>query len=671
MEVNLVKHNGVLKININGEIIEPLSFKSFRPTDKNISDFYKAGVKLFSILTSGLNSILGVRYSLYGESWLGEDKFDFSVVDDQIELFIKNAPDAYFALMFQVDTRKWYLDENDGAPDSFKCLSQIAGNKQWRESASRYLKAIIRHAEEKYGEKFYGYFILGGKTTEWFSAYDYAEGHPYKEEVYKEYKNDLSATIPSKELREKYSAGSFYDPVKDKEAIDYWRFHHELIADTILYFAKEAQTILNHKKLLGVYFGYLFELDGERLWNDGHLAYEKVFLSDDIDMISSPSSYGHRKHSDTSAFMVTCDTLALHNKLYYLEFDHITHLAPQYIDGIPIPGFDSKFANEQETIDVMRRDFMLCAAKGAALWWFDMFEGWFYSDNMMNEVKHMIEISKELTNIPDKSVSEIAVFAEGESLLYTNKNADINTDFLGFQREGLARMGAPYDLYSIADIENIVYDDYKLYIFLNAFKMSEKTRTVIEKKIKTQNNTILWIYAPDYIHEDGVSEKNISEMTGINICLSKQNETTIDVDFRDSGEISDSYGFSTEQKTMFCVEDDVEVWGRYKNSREIALACKKLDNYNSVYSGAGNIPSSVLKNIARFSGVHIYGTGNDTVFVSEKLIGIYPEKDGEFELVLKDAANLEEMFSKEQVVMSGNVLKIKARKGEAKLYLKI
>ncbi len=671
MEVKLVEKNGALKIDINGEIIEPLSFKSFRPTDKNISDFYRAGVKLFSILTSGLNSILGVQYSLFGESWIGENEYDFSVVDEQIDLFIKNAPDAYFALMFQVDTRAWYLEKNEGCPDSFRCLSQVAGNKKWRESASRYLKAIIRHVEEKYGEKFYGYFILGGKTTEWFSAYDYAEGHPYKEEVYKKYKNDLSATIPCKELREKYSAGSFYDPIKDKEAIDYWRFHHELIADTILYFAKEAQTILNHKKLLGVYFGYLFELDGERLWNDAHLAYEKVFLSDDIDMISSPSSYGHRKHSDTSAFMVTYDTLALHNKLYYLEFDHITHLAPQYIDGIPIPGFDSQFANEQETIDVMRRDFMLCAAKGAALWWFDMFEGWFYSDNMMNEVKRMIEISKELANIPDKSVSEIAVFAEGESLLYTNKNADINTDFLGLQREGLARMGAPYDLYSIADIENIVHDDYKLYIFINAFKMSEKTRNIIEKKIKTQNKTILWIYAPDYIHEDGVSEKNISEMTGINICLSKQNETTIDVDFKDSGLISDSYGFSTEQKTMFCVDDDVEVWGRYKNSHEIALARKKLENYNSVYSGAGNLPGSVLKEIARLSGVHIYGTGNDAVFVSERLIGIYPEKDGEFELVLKDAVNLKEMFSQEQVVMSGKVLKIKARKGEAKLYLKI
>jgi hypothetical protein len=49
-----------------------------------------------------------------------------------IELFIKNAPEAYFALMVQVDTRPWYLEENLGCPNSFFCLSQVAGNEKWR-----------------------------------------------------------------------------------------------------------------------------------------------------------------------------------------------------------------------------------------------------------------------------------------------------------------------------------------------------------------------------------------------------------------------------------------------------------------------------------------------------------------------------------------------------------
>ena len=92
MQVQLKRYNGVLKIEIDGQILEPLSFKSFRPTAKNISDFAAAGVKLFSILTSGLTSMLQVPYSLYGESWVGPHRFDFSVIDRQIELFRENAP---------------------------------------------------------------------------------------------------------------------------------------------------------------------------------------------------------------------------------------------------------------------------------------------------------------------------------------------------------------------------------------------------------------------------------------------------------------------------------------------------------------------------------------------------------------------------------------------------
>ena len=45
------------------------------------------------------------------------------------------------------------------------------------------------------------------------------------------------------------------------------------------------------------------------LHNAGHLDYERVFLSPDIDMISSPSSYGYRSQTDPSGFMVTQTTL--------------------------------------------------------------------------------------------------------------------------------------------------------------------------------------------------------------------------------------------------------------------------------------------------------------------------------------------------------------------------
>jgi hypothetical protein len=88
MECKLKKINGMTVITIDGEPHVPLSFKSFRPTKRNISDFYKAGIRLFNILTSGVTSAIGVPYSLYGESWIDDDVYDFEPVDRQIDLFI-------------------------------------------------------------------------------------------------------------------------------------------------------------------------------------------------------------------------------------------------------------------------------------------------------------------------------------------------------------------------------------------------------------------------------------------------------------------------------------------------------------------------------------------------------------------------------------------------------
>lgn len=634
MKVNLKRVNGVLKVEIDGQILEPLSFKSFRPTAKNISDFAAAGVKLFSILTSGLTSMLQVPYSLYGESWIGPHQFDFSVIDKQIELFKQNAPGCYFALMVQLDTRPWWLEAHPECPNTFTHLSQTAANTQWREEAAEYLQAVLTHVEEKYGDIFYGYFMLCGFTTEWFSHFDEEAPNDLKEEAFKKYMGDRSAVIPAKGELDGMAGRAFAAESCRQNVMDYRKFHAELIADSVLYFAARAQEILQHKKLLGVYYGYLLELDGPRLWNDGHLAYEKVFTCSDIDMISSPSSYGYRKIDSTSAFMVTYNTLNLHNKLYYLEFDHITHLAPPEVDGILIPGGDSKYKNQTETLGVMQRDFMLCAAKGAALWWFDMFEGWFYSKEMMDSICAMIKIAQKYAKMPQKSVSEILVIASGEALYGVNKNSGLNTMCLGRQREGLARMGAPYDLYSMCDLEKIDLGQYKLIIFLDAFALTDSKRQYINEKVKAGGRTVLWIYAPDYI-SGGLTA--MQGLTDINVIQFIGEEDTVDTHYG-------ALKYKELPEPRFFIEDhDVIPLGIYENSEKVAMGIKKFCHYTSCYSAVGDLSGSVLRNIAQSAGVHIYAHKEEPVYVNSLFLGVYSLTDTE--LTVKEDGLYEDVFT--------------------------
>ena len=61
----------------------------------------------------GINNRLNAPYSTCGSAWAGDRKYDFSVVDRQMEMFLKFAPDGYFMLMPVLDMPEWWRQENN------------------------------------------------------------------------------------------------------------------------------------------------------------------------------------------------------------------------------------------------------------------------------------------------------------------------------------------------------------------------------------------------------------------------------------------------------------------------------------------------------------------------------------------------------------------------------
>lgn len=663
MKTTLKRVNGALKIDVDGKVYPPLAFKSFRPNDKNISEFYQAGVRLFTVLSSGITSALGVPYSLFGETWVGEKQYDFSALDKQMDMFIANAPDAYFAPMIQLDTRDWYLALHPEVPNSFTSLSQIACDEKWKTAAADYMKATIRHCEKKYGEKIFGYFLLCGTTTEWFSGGDYEASHPIKEKGYKKWRGDDSVTLPSMEQLNK-KGNVFLDPME--ENVYYARkFHAEIIADLILYFTGDAQKVLDHKKLLGIYYGYLFELGGERLFNDGSLAYEKVFLSEHIDMISSPSSYAYRGIDSSSAFMVTQKTLDIHNKLYFLEFDHITHTAPESIEEgcdktsenrrlTQIPGADGKCKNELETLNLMYRDFILCNSHMVAMWWFDMFDGWFRSEAMMNAVQNMVNITDLLSEKNVTSVAEVAVFAEGESMYRVRKSSDLATVCLSDIRRTLGECGVAYDLYSIGDIENIENDSYKLYIFLNQYDLPDATMEYIYNKVKKSGKTILWMYAPGYVNQGVLSGKRLSQIVGMNIISNDVQPGRLLY----KKECVD-YPLAAPYFSVF--DNTVNILSCFENGT-VAAAWKEIEGYKSVYVAACNLPAELLRDIAKIAGVFVYSDVNKVyVYPNSNSIGVYNGTDQDANIHVPQSGIYRDLICGEMYKTENNLLNLYKR----------
>ena len=90
-----------------------------------------------------------------------------------------------------------------------------------------------------------------------------------------------------------------------------------------------------------------------------------------------------------------------------------------------------------------------------------MFQGWFYNKKLMTEITGMVKASKLLFSAGYRSVSEIAVIVDPESMYFINKNSRMNTILLGDQRGELSLIGAPYDIFSSCDMKNIDTTQYK------------------------------------------------------------------------------------------------------------------------------------------------------------------------------------------------------------------
>ncbi len=617
MVSSIIRHNGQLMVSIDGKKYPALAFKSFRPNPRNISEFYRAGVRLFTVLSSGVISGLGIPYSLFGESWIGPGQYDFGPVDRQMDMFIRNAPEGFFAPMFQIDTRPWYLGGD--TPNSFTHLSQIAGDPRFMRDACDYLRAVIAHCEEKYGSRIWGYFMLGGTTTEWFSDFDYEAPHPIKEAAYRRYLGDDRATLPDPALLNR-TGGNFLLP-DEAEVKRFRRFHARLISDFILACASEAQKVIRHEKLLGLYFGYLFELGSPRLHNAGHLDYERVFDSPDIDMISSPSSYGYRGLRDPSAFMVPQKSLDLRGKLYFLEFDHRTHTTPKVIhepvyaggnqiySALNFPGSDTACKTETESLNLMYRDFVFCEANGAALWWFDMLDGWFRSEGMMDAISRMVQIDRQLADRPRRGAARVAVIAEGEAMYSVRKTSPIASDCLGGFRRTLAETGAPYDLYSIGDLDRL--EDYDFYIFLNQYTM---TPDRLPPSCRRKGKTLLWLYAPGY-----AAGEAMTSLTGIHVSEVPEDPGRL---------LWDGVPTFAAQAPHFIVDDpQARVIARFENG-SAAVAERDVCGCLNIYAALYQLPSSLLRTLLEESGIapasrspHVYA------YCSQAFLGVYNATD--------------------------------------------
>jgi hypothetical protein len=702
LQAEVVRVGGVLKIAINGEVFDPLAYRSYRPTAELVRDFAATGLRLANVTHTGMLCTLDVPYSLFGEVWTGPHQFDWQAFDAQMAMFEASAPGAYYNLALQLDTRDWYLAAHPECSSSYWNLVEMAGHEPWREDTAASLQDFLRQIEARYGDRVFAYSLLCGASTEWYTN---SQGngrpearlrhHPLKEQAFRRWTEDPEAELPSLEQLYHTSHGDLRDPQADAAALRYWRFHHEIIGDTILYLLDKAQQVLQHRKLLGLFYGYLTQLDGRRLLEEGHLGYERVWRSPDLDMLYAPAKYGAPRQFDgASGYLLTVDSLDLRGKLVFQEIDHTTHVARRTVEnGRVIPGSDTKFADAFATRHVLRREFALTRAKRTALWWFDFLGGNYASPETMAMVAEQVRVQERLRDVPMHSVAEIAVFGDVASMYHTAATSPLAIDLLVQPPDALARIGAPHDIYNLSDLdcEGIPWEQYKLVVFLNALRMPPAIREFVRTRLQSHGRSLLWMYAPNYLGENGFTVEGIGEVTGMRVVTRTEGDSCVvvpaagpferlamEVRCGFSGDTSSLGGITNQQAVassrvspLFALADPAaEVWGSYVADGLPALASRRFAGHTSWYSAVGNLPTSLWREIARAAGVHIYSEGTDPLYINSRLIGVHMQGGQDLLLSLPfDSGQLEELFDGGRLPVTDGRCHLPADVGATKLYL--
>src|ERR1035438_9717970 len=95
------------------------------------------------------------------------------------------------------------------------------------------------------------------------------------------------------------------------------------------------------------------------------------------------------------------------------------------------------------------------------------------------------QVDQKYLGTDKRSSADIAVVLDEDSYRYFGDGEVFLTALVSAQKQWeLNYIGAPYDTYLAADLDDPAMRDYKLYLFLNTFRVSPQRRVAIQQRLK-------------------------------------------------------------------------------------------------------------------------------------------------------------------------------------------
>ncbi len=726
--------NGKPALYVNNELTGQVFAAPYRPDESYFRDFLGAGIRIFSI------------YLHF--DWTGPEEYDFSGIDRKLDKYLSIAPDALFIPRILLTPGDWWCEQfpeditmrDDGSPAGMfgrPCHPSLA-SEHYRELSYKAMKAFINYVESKYGDNILGYQPGNGFGGEWLMFNSFWEARPGRPAPQKfgveDYSpvareafriwlknkygnarklrrawNDQKVTFETAEPPgevERYSPthGIFFDPAKGMRVPDFFSFFNDITADVLLENCRWVKELTGGRKIVGVFYGYLWcNFPNLSVNHTGHLGLQRVLESGYVDFLASPYTYDNKQIGGPNNSQTLPENALLHGKLYLNEVDTETHLHQrQWRWGNSL----NNPTTWEETKALLIRDYAYSMTKGFGLWWTDLHGGNFQDKDILDLIRQLKETDEQYLTADKGSDPGIAVILDEETFKYFGDGEPLFNALLTAQKQWqLGFTGAPWEPYLLTDIGNPDMKDYRVYIFLNTFRVTDRQRKEIHRKLRRNRATAVWVYAPGYIRDEGLSLSAMSELTGIHLKEdSSAGELRIEItnfdhpytnnlekgfvygtdvnvdsiirwydhriylkDPRDPPLRRDLPGFRISPR-FYSDDNQAVVLGELAGPDKAGLVVKKqASGWTSVYSAAPIIPSGLIRNIARESGAHIYSSSDDVVYANQSALAVYSPGGGMRMIQLPDRYKVTDLLEQEVLADGAMELPVHFKKNESVL----
>ncbi len=675
------------------------AYMTYQPAKGCYSDFLDAGVRLMSVAVyagdRGINPHSSIRPFRPG-FMVAPGEYDFRWLDEDIRLATAGHAigEVYIILRVMLEMPLWWEEAHPEA----RCLDAAGvplhcsfSSEEWLSACTNALDALHRHLEASgLSDYVAGYHIAAGQTEEFIRPvfhplqyFDYSDASlaHFRRWCKALYRADLDAlnaawntaytdfseiTLPTPHERRYYKNGAFRDPQKEQKTIDHARFISEELVDFIIRLSDAAKALSGGTNLIGAFDGYNLVADPEI----GHNATARIFDCPSIDFFASPFFYTDtRSPARDWPFQGAVESAALHGKPWFTEADVRTYLSRPISECMPFA--DAEVTKWYETgvwygpdtqkisLSQMLRALARITSHGSAIWWFDMWGGWYDDEAMMqfHAFAQSFYETRVFDHAPPLSLpamhAQLAVFidktaADGMTPAFSGR-------MIPTQLEALSALGAPYDVYTIDDFATVSPEPYRMALLLSPAKTLDANALAAWKQ---GGRTLFFVGLPGYFEDK-------------NRCA---DDTDIAAEYRDALFAEEGiYNGIRFPGSVFKIpyilpkpaENDTVLASTADGQPVAVLHCGK--GFQTVWSPLPNPPMEMIREQFRLSGGHLYTHAEDVIYAFDDTVTMLATTDGIKRIYFPYVCEAYDALTGERIPGTELVADFVLEKGETKM----